>query len=128
MTVQLAPSPIFHGTGFGGLPLPFGKLFTYIAGTSTPQATWTDATQTQQNSNPVILDANGNANVWLDVTLTYKLRLTDVLGNQIWVVDQVPGGIFLTAAQLALLLYPENAAELAVPVTIANGLIPYQYV
>ena len=77
MSVSLAPSPVFQGIGFGGLPVPFGKLFTYIAGTNTPQATWTDATETQQNTNPVVLNANGQANVWFDNALTYKVKLTD---------------------------------------------------
>lgn len=131
MSTILAPPIVFQGLGFGGLPLPGGKLFCYVAGTSTPQATWTDSTQLQQNTNPVILNANGQAEVWLDPTLTYKFILQDQFGNQVGVAaDQVQGS--LTAAALTILLpqllYPENAAELAVPVNIANGLIPYQYV
>jgi hypothetical protein len=82
MTVQLAPSPKFQGLGFGGLPLPFGKLFSFAAGTNTAQATFTDSTQLQQNLNPVILNANGQADVCLVIGQTYKLVLQDALGNQ----------------------------------------------
>ena len=124
MTVQLAPSPVFQGLGFGGLPLPGGKLFTYIAGTTTPQATYTDSTQTTQNTNPVVLNANGQANVWLVVGQVYKLKLTDFFGNQIWVVDQIPGGFTLTAAQIGAILYPTTPAETAAGVTPINFVYP----
>lgn len=89
MSAQLSPAPIFQGVGFGGLPIPGGQLFTYIAGTSTPQATFTDSTQTQQNTNPVILNANGQAKVWLNPLQAYKFVLTDALGNTIYTVDQI---------------------------------------
>ena len=68
MTAILSPPLIFQGVGFGGEPLPFGYLYSYIAGTATPQATWTDSTQVQQNLNPVKLNVNGQAPVWLDPT------------------------------------------------------------
>src|ERR1700742_4441330 len=105
MTAVISPPLIFQGVGFGGLPLPFGKLFSYEAGTSTPQATWTDSTEVQQNANPIILNANGQAPVWLDPSLTYKFRLTDALNNQIYVTDQVQGS--LTAAALSVRLTQE---------------------
>jgi hypothetical protein len=122
MSVQLALPPVFQGLGFGGLPLPGGKLFTYIAGTTTPQATYTDSTQTTQNTNPVILNANGQANVWLVVGQTYKLKLTDFIGNQIWVVDQIPGG--LSAQQIGMLFYPQTSAEQSAGITPINFIYP----
>jgi hypothetical protein len=120
MTVALAPVPKFQALGFGGLPLPGGKLFTFIAGTSTPQATYTDSTKTQQNQNPIIMDANGQADVWLVVGQTYKLQLTDFFGNQIWVVDQIPGGQSITQNIIGLLLYPITPAENIAGVTPTN--------
>ena len=139
MTVELAPSPVFKAFDNNGNPLANGQLFTYVAGTSTPQATYVDSTQTTPNTNPVILNARGEANVWLDISLTYKLQLQDSFGNQIWTVDQIPGG-YLTAALLATILtqsyigailYPQTAAELAAGVTIVNfaypPLIPERY-
>lgn len=121
MSVQLAPSPKFQGIGFGGLPVQFGQLFTYIAGTTTPQATYTDSTQAQQNTNPVILDANASANVWTVFGLTYKFILKDALGNQVYSVDQIPGGFPFTQQQIGQLLYPQTAAE------IAAGVVPTLY-
>lgn len=91
MTTQLAPAPIFRGWDNNGNPLVSGQLFTYVAGTTTPQASWTDATQVTQNTNPVILNARGEASVWLDPSLTYKLALQDSAGNPIWTKDQIQG-------------------------------------
>lgn len=128
MSAQLAPAPVFQGLGFGGIPLPFGKLFTYIAGTSTPQATYTDSTQLQQNTNPVILNANGQANVWLVFGQTYKLVLQDIFGNQVWSVDQIPGGYPFTQQQIGQLLYPTSPAEISASITPINFNYPYMYV
>lgn len=60
-----------------GNPLAGGKLYTYVAGTTTPQATYTDYAGATPNANPVILDANGECDMWLDPALAYKIKLTD---------------------------------------------------
>lgn len=72
-----------------GDPLSGGKLYSYIAGTSTPQATYTDQGGLTANTNPVILDANGEANVWLTIGATYKFVLTDSADVSQWTVDNV---------------------------------------
>lgn len=73
--------------GILGLPLVGGKLFTYAAGTNTPKTTWADAAGTIPNTNPIILDARGEATVfWLGA---YKVVLQDALGNLIWTVDNI---------------------------------------
>src|ERR1700761_42688 len=102
MTVQLSPSPVFKAFDNNGAPLFKGQLFTYVAGSSTPQATYVDSTQTTPNTNPVILNARGECNLWLVQGQTYKLVLADSLGNQIWSVDQVSGG--LSPAQVIALI------------------------
>ena len=132
MTAILSPPLIFQGVGFGGEPLPFGYLYSYIAGTATPQATWTDSTQVQQNLNPVKLNVNGQAPLWLDPGLTYKFKLTDALGNQVYTTDQVQGSLtaaalsallpallaaIITQSYIGALLYPQTAAEIAAVVT-----------
>lgn len=75
-------------TDSNGIPLAGGQLFSYAAGTSVPQATYTDSTAVTPNSNPVILDAAGRANVWLTAG-SYKFVLEDVLGNVIFTEDNV---------------------------------------
>lgn len=88
--------------GPGGVPLIGGKLYTYAAGTNTPQQTWKDAGQVATNTNPIILDARGEASIfWLGV---YKIKLCDALDNEIWTVDGV------VAAEIDQTLRPDLAA------------------
>lgn len=96
MTTQLAPTPIFKAFDNVGLPLAFGKLYTYQAGTTTPQATYTDSTGNTPNPNPITLNARGETPLWLNPTLNYKFLLTDALGNQIpgWPVDNINGSLY----------------------------------
>ncbi len=86
-------------------------LWTYAAGTTTPQATYTDATGTSQNTNPIVLDPAGGAQIWLG-SLSYKFILKDASGVTIWSVDQV------NASQL----YPcPHAAAIQIANSALNG-------
>lgn len=85
--VAVAWTPKFEGTSIAGLALPGGKLYTYQAGSTTPIASYTDRSATVQNTNPVILDAGGRANVWLTPGVLYKLVLTSALGVTVWTTD-----------------------------------------
>lgn len=58
MTVSAINSPVFSYPA-----APGGKLHTYAAGGTTPQATYSDAAGSVPNINPVTLDTNGNATV-----------------------------------------------------------------
>ena len=74
-----------------GDPLSGGKLYTYVAGTTTNQATYTDQGAGTPNANPVVLDSAGRADVWLDPSLSYKFVLKDSADSTIWTVDNVVG-------------------------------------
>jgi hypothetical protein len=71
-----------------GRPLSGGKVYTYAAGTSTLQGTYTDASGTVFNTNPVILDAGGMAAIWVK-TGVYKIIVQDSNGVQQWTADNV---------------------------------------
>lgn len=71
-----------------GAPLAGGKLYTYAAGTTSDQATYTDYTEATANANPVILDANGECNLWLG-NAAYKMVLKDSADVTQWTVDNV---------------------------------------
>ena len=86
---SLSPTPKLQFFGTDGLPLVGGKLYTYAAGTTTPIATYTDNTQSSLNTNPVILDSAGQANVWLADSTTYKYALTDANNVPLFTVDYV---------------------------------------
>jgi hypothetical protein len=67
-----------------GVPLTGGKLYTYAAGTTTPQATYTSSSGGTAHANPIILDSAGRVpggEIWL-LAPPYKFVLntsTDVL-------------------------------------------------
>ena len=84
----LTPQPKMQFTTAAGVPLSGGKVYTYTAGTTTPQATYTDYTAATPNSNPIILDSRGEANIWLGSAL-YKFKLTDANDVEIWTVDYI---------------------------------------
>lgn len=91
MTAQLAPLAVQKFFDNNGQPLAFGLLSTYIAGTTTPLATYVDSTQTTPNLNPIQLNFRGECNLWLDPTKSYKFLLQDSQGNTIpgWPVDNI---------------------------------------
>lgn len=88
MTATLTPTPIFQWIGTNGQPLVGGLLYSYAAGTSTPLATYTDATGSTANPNPIVLDAAGSAAIWLG-SANYKLVLTDTFSNVLWTSDNI---------------------------------------
>jgi hypothetical protein len=67
-----------------GVPLTGGKLYTYAAGTTTPQVTYTSSSGVTAHTNPIILDSAGRVpggEIWLSAP-PYKFVLntsTDVL-------------------------------------------------
>jgi hypothetical protein len=50
----------------GITPLAGGKIFTYEAGTTTKTTTWTDHTGLTPNTNPIILDSEGECDIWVE--------------------------------------------------------------
>jgi len=64
------------------------KVNTYAAGTSTPLATYNSSTLASANANPVIMDANGQADIWLG-NASYKFVGTDASNNVLWTTDNV---------------------------------------
>ena len=70
-----------------GNPLAGGSVAFYIPGTLTPVNTYQDQALTILNSNPVTLDANGQAVAWVAEVTSVREIVKDSLANQIW--DQV---------------------------------------
>jgi hypothetical protein len=86
---SLSPPPKLQFFGTDGLPLVGGKLYTYAAGTTTPLATYVDHTGVTTNTNPVILDSNGEADVWLPDTTSYKYVLKTAADVLLYTVDYI---------------------------------------
>ena len=74
-----------------GDPLVGGKLYAYAAGTTTPQDTYTDVGATAANTNPVILNSRGEADIWLSTGVFYDFVLKDASGVTIWALSSVRG-------------------------------------
>ena len=60
-TVALCPTAgaFYQALTNGGLPLNLGLIYSYIAGGTTPAATYTTSAGNVQNANPIQLDASG---------------------------------------------------------------------
>lgn len=74
-----------HSTG---APLVGGKLYTYAAGTTTPLATYTESTGTTPNANPIVLNSNGECDLWITLS-RYKFVLKDSNDVTQWTVDNI---------------------------------------
>lgn len=88
MTIYyLSPvSTIFQFLSDAGNVLSGGKINTYLAGTSTPTATYTSNSGAVPNSNPIILGSNGrlnNVQIWQPGGIKIKAIITDADNNQI---------------------------------------------
>ena len=77
-----------------GNPLSGGKIFTYAAGTTTPQATYTSSSGVTAHSNPIILDAAGrvpSGEIWLTDGLQYKFLIKTSADVHIGSYDNIIG-------------------------------------
>jgi len=98
MSVSLS---LFAGAGWqfldnNGNPLSGGLLYTYIAGTTTPQATYTTSSGSTPHSNPIVLDSAGRVpaggEVWLPLFSAYKFVLQTAAAVLVGTYDNIPGG------------------------------------
>jgi len=97
MTVSYS---LLAGAGFqfftdSGVPLSGGKLYTYLAGSTTPAVTYTTSAGNVQNSNPIILDSGGRVpyQIWLTYNVNYKFELTTSTGVLIKTWDDITGAV-----------------------------------
>lgn len=82
---QLVPAGKQQFVDINGKPLVGGQVFFYQVGTNTAKSTYQDINLTILNTNPVILDARGQASIY--GSGNYRQVLQDSVGNLIW--DQV---------------------------------------
>lgn len=122
----LTPQPKTQFFDINGDPLVGGKLYSYLAGTTTPTPTYTDAGQGTANANPIILDSRGEANVWLGTGVNYKLKLTTAADVDIWTVDNiinnVPTFAVGTAAAPSVAASTQTNTGIYFPTTSSVGI------
>ena len=96
MTVNLSA---FAGAGAqffdnNGTILSGGKLYSYAAGTTTPETTYTSASGVTAQANPIILDSAGRVptgEIWLTYGVTYKFALYTSVNVLIATWDNIDG-------------------------------------
>jgi hypothetical protein len=93
----LSPTPKQQIFGSDGAPLVGGKIYTYLAGTSTPATTYTDYSAGTANTNPIILDSYGQANIWLLSTVSYKFVVKTATDVLLYTVDNIATPLDISA-------------------------------
>ena len=96
-SVNLSP---FGGVGWqffdnNGAPLAGGLIYTYAAGTTTPQATYTTSAGTIAHPNPIVLNSAGRVpggEIWLLIA-SYKFVLQTSAAVLIATYDNVTSGL-----------------------------------
>lgn len=110
-------APIFNDAQLiNGIPANGAKLFTYVAGSSTKQATYTDEAGLTAQSNPIVLNSRGEPAqpIWLTEGLSYKFVFapstdSDPPVSPIRTIDNITG---------------INDASLTIDQWIDSGLVP----
>jgi hypothetical protein len=104
-----------------GNVLTGGKIFTYAAGTTTPEVTYTTNSGVIAHTNPIILDASGRVpsggEIWLTANINYKFVLKDSNDVLIGTYDNIS-----TFASDATLVTYTPASANAVQTTVARKL------
>lgn len=89
----------FGGVGWqffdnNGVPLAGGLIYTYAAGTTTPQATYTTSAGTVAHTNPIVLNSAGRVSggqIWL-LFANYKFVLQTSAAVLIATYDNITSG------------------------------------
>jgi hypothetical protein len=132
MAVNLSPVAGAAAQFFdnSGQVLTGGKLYTYLAGTTTPVATYTSVSGVTAHPNPIILNAAGrvpdSGEVWLSGGVSYKFLLKDTNDVLIATYDNIYG--LAGAGQSGYLTATQTQTVCTVPFTYllsANSLKVY---
>jgi len=83
----ISPTPKLQFLDANGNPLANGLLYTYSSGTTIPLATYTSQAQTTANTNPIVLDARGEASVYLLAGVSYRFVLQNSSGVTQYTTD-----------------------------------------
>lgn len=105
-----------------GVPLAAGLLYTYLAGTSTPEPTYlaADLTVPNQNTNPIVLDAAGRCTIFLDAT-SYKFILKTSAGVTVWSQDNVAAVNAGASGLGEIFTFGSNSAAAITQTSYASG-------
>ena len=120
MAVNLSPvggvaAQFFTNTG---AVLTGGKIYTYLAGTTTPVATYTSSSGATAWTNPIVLNAAGRVpsggEIWLTDGILYKFVLEDANNVLIATYDNISG--------ISNVTLPIDATEVNTTIGYAGGV------
>jgi hypothetical protein len=83
----ISPTPKLQFLDANGNPLVNGLLYTYASGTTIPLATYTNQFETTANTNPIVLNARGEASVFLLAGFSYRFVLQNSSGVTQYTTD-----------------------------------------
>lgn len=91
MANLVTPMPMIRARFFddNGRPLSGGKIYTYEPNTTTPKTTYKDLAATTPNTNPILLDVAGEADIYFDGQ--YRIVVESWRGEQLYDKDNVGG-------------------------------------
>jgi hypothetical protein len=127
----MAVTPIIvYATDLNGNVQSGAKLYPYAAGTTTPQATYTDSGLGTPAAHPVVCDSAGRAVVWMDSSLgDYKLILTNSAGSATYFSQD---NIDASAITPMMLIYPAllgdqtlNTTDSPTFASVTLGAVPF---
>lgn len=135
-TAYISPQGVFSAQ-ISGNPCSGCQLFVYGAGTTTKTNSYTTPSEGAANTNPVILNSQGQAQVWLDNVTNYKLVLapptdTDPPTSPYWTTDNIDPftiaagsitGSLIAAGTIGTSNIAANAITNALLATAANNTI-----
>lgn len=90
MTGFIAPNPRWSARNLVGDAAIGASLYTYQAGTDIPKTTYQDPALQFPNTNPIILDSKGEANIYWNSDNLYRIVLVGVNGKIIYTQDNYP--------------------------------------
>lgn len=118
MTATPLQSPYCQFFDSNGDPLSGGLVYTYSAGTTTPKNSYTSYTGITPNTNPVILDSSGRAEIWC--VGTYRIDVKTSMGVLVRSVDNLPA--VNTGGDMTAAIYdPANVAQQLVGLTAVQS-------
>ena len=106
-----------------GKPLSGGKIYTYAAGTTTPQATYTAWDGLTANTNPIVLDSAGRtpSQIWSTEGVLYKYVVKTSADVLIRAWDNIGGSV--VASDLAALLAASSGSDLVGYLPAGTGAV-----
>lgn len=120
MASKIYSTPRVREFTSSGTVLNGGKLYFYLAGTTTPATVYTSSAMTTAHAHPVLATTAGLfPAIWLAAGVSYDVTCKNSAGAVQWTALNYSDA--LTADEVGRALYPRTAAE------IAAGITPTDY-